>query len=581
MPNVRFPEKLPPFEDLVDLLLFRAQHQPSDTAYIFQDYSPSAASRADEGKDVITYRELVADAQAIAGALQSRGLAGRSVLLLFPSGLDFIRAYFGCLLAGAHGIPLRPPVTPDYRRQLVLISVDSKAGAVLCPQALVPQVKLATEVVPELSGLQILAVEGHGANEASLWQRPRVARDGIALIQYTSGSTGVPKGVVVSHTNLLHNEAAIQEAFGHDETTIVVGWLPMFHDMGLIGNVLQPLYMGVPAILMDPHAFLQKPVRWLQLISKYRATTSGGPNFGYDLCVDRISDEDKLGLDLSSWTLAFSGAEPVRMSTLRRFHEAFEGVGFKKQSFYPCYGLAESTLFVTGIDKPALPTSLQLDPNALAENRVRGAAAEGSLIELACCGYPRKSQTVRIVDPQTCQPCADDQVGEIWLAGDSIAAGYLGREELTRDVFRAALSVDDGRRYLRTGDLGFTRNGQLYVSGRLKDLIIIRGRNHYPQDIEATASNAHPWLRSDFGVAFSVEQEGEERLVLVYQLKADMLEASRAPTLLGDLRAAIVREHGLQLHDLVFTKSVPKTSSGKLQRSRCRAMYESGGLQRV
>jgi acyl-CoA synthetase (AMP-forming)/AMP-acid ligase II len=567
-----------PTVSLVNLLLNRAERQPQDLAYVFHDYSPRAAPCA---REVLTFGELVFDAKTIAGMLQARRLRGHSVLLLFGSGLDFIRAYCGCLLAGAHAVPLRPPMTPDYVSQLAVIAKDAHAKGIVCPAALAPRVSALLDVDEALRGVQLITIEERNEADAP-WLHPGVRGEDIALIQYTSGSTGVPKGVVVSHSNLLRNEEAIREAFGHDKNTIVAGWLPMFHDMGLIGNVLQTLYLGVPSILMDPLAFLQKPVRWLQLITQYRATTGGGPNFGYDVCVNRIKPEEIDQLDLSSWSLAFSGAEPVRMTTIQRFCAAFGRAGFRSEAFYPCYGLAEATLFVAGIDKPAAPSSLVVDTASLAGNQVCDGLDPTSRTELVSCGYPRKG-VLRIVDPNTFRVCQDNQVGEIWLAGECVALGYLNRLDLTHDVFRARLSDDEGNAYLRTGDLGFLRDGQLYVSGRIKDLIIIRGMNHYPHDIEATALSAHDWLRPSCGAAFSIEHEGEERLVLVYELKPVSLSSLEADELVGRVRSAIAKEHGLNLHDLVLVgpRAVPKTSSGKLQRRRCRALYEAGSLRRL
>ncbi|HET8932549.1 MAG TPA: fatty acyl-AMP ligase [Polyangiales bacterium] len=565
-------------ESLVELVLQRAEHQADRVAYVFHDFSPRAAPDA---REVTTFAELAADAKALASVLQSRGLHGQSVLLLFGSGLDFIRAYLACLLAGSHGVPLRPPLLPDYRQQVLLIAKDANARGVLCAKEIESRVSELFDQDPELSELPILTPDvRHSAD--TMWVDPQVGRDDIALVQYTSGSTGVPKGVVVTHANLLHNEAAIREAFGHNADTVVVGWLPMFHDMGLIGNVLQTLYLGVPSILMDPLAFLQKPVRLLQLISRYRATTCGGPNFGYDLCVQRVQTAELESLDLSSWSLAYCGSEPVRMQTMQRFAAKFAPVGFRLEAFYPCYGLAECTLFVTGIDEKSAPVSLQVDPSALIDNLIREAPRDEG-VAIVSCGYTRERDILRIVDPHTARVCPDGQVGEIWLTGNSVAQGYLHRSDLTDEVFRAVLAESDGRVYLRTGDLGFLRDGELYVSGRVKDLIIIRGTNHYPQDIEETAVRAHDGLRVGCGAAFSVERNGEEQLVLVQEVKRDTFSAEEVRELTACVRAAVARKHGLQLHDLVLVRgrAVPKTSSGKLQRRRCRMLYEAGDLRRI
>ncbi|HWU88072.1 MAG TPA: AMP-binding protein, partial [Kofleriaceae bacterium] len=364
------PDEETAFETLVDVLLEREASQSNDVAYTFCDYAPKVQdANGGPREESTTYGELIRDAKAVAADLQARGLSGHSVILLFTSGLDFLRAYLGCILAGAHATPLRPPVTPGYMQQVAAIAHDAQTKAIMVSGALASRVREACARVPELGAIPVLTVEGRA--RAATWQRPHVGAGDVALLQYTSGSTGLPKGVVVSHANLLHNEAVIRDAFGQDRSSVAVGWLPMFHDMGLIGNVLQPLFLGARGIAFDPGAFVRRPVRWLQLLTKYRATTSGGPNFGYELCIDRVSEEEKRGLDLSHWTLAFSGAEPVRMRTMRRFHQAFADVGFRMEAFSPCYGLAESTLFVTGIEKRSPPSSMVLDAAALAQHQVR------------------------------------------------------------------------------------------------------------------------------------------------------------------------------------------------------------------
>src|SRR6185369_3048198 len=348
-------------------------------------------------------------------------------------------------------------------------------------------------------------------------------------------------------------------AFGQTPESVVVGWLPLFHDMGLIGNVLQPCFVGADCVLMSPAAFLQKPARWLQAIHRFRGTTSGGPNFAYDLCARSVGPEVRAGLDLSSWSVAFNGAEPVRAETLRRFAEAFAPCGFRRSAFVPCYGLAEATLLVTA---------------------ARGAADDSPV----SCGALPSDGEVLVVDPEAGIPSAGEAVGEIWVAGPSVATGYWNRPEETRETFGAVLR--DGRghhlRYLRTGDLGFVRDGELVVTGRLKDLIILRGRNLYPQDVELTAEQAHPALRAGGGAAFSVDEQGEERLVVVFEVGR---EVGRHPgelsTIADAIRRAVAEEHGVRVAGvaLVRTGTIPKTSSGKIRRRECRARHLDGGLE--
>ncbi|MES1244335.1 MAG: amino acid adenylation domain-containing protein, partial [Acidobacteriota bacterium] len=493
----------------------------------------------------------------------------------YPPGLDFVAAFFGCLYAGAVAVPAYPPRSARGQPRLRSIAADCGASAVLTTSTVASRESL-VERVPELSGARWLATDDLDESTGS-WQEPHLTGTDPAFLQYTSGSTAEPKGVVVTHGNLVHNEEVIRRSFGQSESSVVVGWLPLYHDMGLIGNVLQPLWCGGEAILMSPLAFLQRPRRWLEAISRYRATTSGGPNFSYDLCLRKIKEADRQGLDLSSWRVAFSGAEPVRSATMERFAEAFAPYGFRREAFYPCYGLAEATLFVTGGDPGEPFHARPLDPEALAENRV-SVDPEGR--ELVSCGRPAAdpAQRLLIVDPSDLAMgavCPPDRIGEVWISGPGVAAGYWNRPEETARSFGARLADGDGP-FLRTGDLGFVMDGELFVAGRLKDLIILRGRNLYPQDVELTAERSHPALRPGCGAAFGVERDGEERLVVVQEVEsAEGLEA-----MAGAIRQAVAEEHEAAVDDVVLVRrnTVPKTSSGKIQRRACRALYLSGSL---
>ncbi|NEO94729.1 MAG: AMP-binding protein, partial [Moorea sp. SIO3G5] len=408
-----------------------------------------------------------------------------------------------------------------------------------------------------------------------------VTQSSLAFLQYTSGSTGRPKGVMVTHGNIIHNQQLIQTAFGHSEQSIVVGWLPLFHDMGLIGNVLQPMYLGIPCILMPPVAFLQKPIRWLKAISNYRATTSGGPNFAYDLCLKKVQPEQLAFLDLSSWDLAYSGAEPVRAETLKKFGNKFANCGFNYRAFYPCYGMAETTLFATGGAKNKSPViqgvlAGELEQNSVVETEI---SSDESRVFVGV-GRPYLNTTVIIVNPESLTPCEPGQVGEIWVSGESLASGYWNRPEATQETFQAYVANTGEGPFLRTGDLGFQLNGELFVTGRLKDVIIIRGRNHYPQDLELTLENSHPALRSHCSAAFSVERSGEERLVVACELERTYLRNLNTEEVVKILRKAVSEEHDLQLYAVVLLKtgSIPKTSSGKIQRHACRTGFLNGSL---
>ncbi|HYH79591.1 MAG TPA: beta-ketoacyl synthase N-terminal-like domain-containing protein, partial [Longimicrobium sp.] len=404
----------------------------------------------------------------------------------------------------------------------------------------------------------------------------------LAFLQYTSGSTATPKGVMVSHGNLLHNLRLLQEGWRQGDDAVVVSWLPLFHDMGLIGNVLEAVHLGAPCVLMSPAAFLQRPFRWLQAVSRYGATLSGGPNFAFDLAVRRTTPEERAELDLSRWSAAFNGAEPVRRDTMERFHEAFAPCGLRAEALQPGYGLAEATLVVSAgrtLGAPPLYTSFQAA--ALEENRLVEDDGPGAR-DLVGCGRVVGGQTVAIVDPDTRLACEPGRVGEIWLQGPSVAGGYWGRPQETEETFAATLAGGEGGPFLRTGDLGFVHGGELFVAGRAKDLVIVRGRNHYPQDLELTAERAHPGVRAGCGAAFTLDVGGEERLALVCELERQHLRGDHA-AVAAAVRQAVVEEHDVQPHRVVLLKTggITKTTSGKIQRRACRAALLAGELEVV
>jgi acyl-CoA synthetase (AMP-forming)/AMP-acid ligase II len=413
----------------------------------------------------------------------------------------------------------------------------------------------------------------------------------LAFLQYTSGSTAEPKGVMLSHGNLMHNLDMTYHAFGIGPDSRVVIWLPPYHDMGLIGGILQPLYAGTPVILMSPLDFLQRPLRWLQAIARYQAAVSGGPNFAYDLCVRKSTPEQRAALDLSHWQKAFNGAEPIRAGTLTRFATAFAGSGFRPEAFYPCYGLAEATLIVSGGGKAKTPAVTTVQAAALAENHVVPVAAEAEdSLTFVSCGPALGRQEIAIVHPVALSRCPAGQVGEIWLSGPSVAQGYWQRPQDTARTFLAYTADTGEGPFLRTGDLGFLQGGELFVTGRLKDLIIIDGLNHYPQDIEVTVEQSHPLLRPGCSAAFAVNSNGREGVVVVVEVarpkQVAMLQESSAAGFTPDeivksVRRAVAQQHDLRLSEVVLLKAgtVPKTSSGKIQRHACRAGFLSGALE--
>ena len=526
----------------------------------------------------ITYRRLDERARAIGSRLQSLGAAGDRAVLLFPPGLEFITAFIGCLYAGTVAAPVSPP-RPRQLGRLRSIVEDCDPAVVLTDRQILPRLRSFMADAPWLAALPTLSVNEIGEDEAADWRRPEVGKDSLAFLQYTSGSTSTPKGVMVSHGNLLDNGERLRSSCGHREGDTFVSWLPVYHDMGLIGMVLQTVFAGAFTVLMPPVSFVQRPLRWLHAISQFGASYSGGPNFAFDLCSSRAEGGDLEGIDLGCWKTAFNGAEPVRAETLERFARVFSPYGFRREALFPCYGMAETTLVVSG-GSPDRPTLETFDASKLSEKRVAAAEPATGARTLVGCGLPVGGHEVAIVDPEDCRPCAGDRIGEIWISGPSVTQGYWRRPEATAETFGATLLGRSGRRYLRTGDLGFLSGDQVFVAGRIKDLVIVRGRNHYPQDLELTAEQAHPALKPGCGAAFLAEVEGAERLVLVSEVERGF--DGEVEAVAREVRRAIAEEHEVQLHHLVLIRSrIPKTTSGKIQRFATREAWRAGRLRLV
>ena len=575
---------------IVDLLRQRAAYRPHDRAFTFL-----VDGEHDELN--ITYAELDRKARALGAWLIDRGMTGKRALLLYPSGLDFIAAFMGCLYGGAIAVPAYPPRKNRSVERIEAIAADAAASVALTTRDVVDRLENLGATAPSLEHLTWQVDSELPPALADSWDRPDIDGDTLAFLQYTSGSTGTPKGVMLSHENLLHNSLRIMQAFEITRSQSGVFWLPSFHDMGLIGGILVPLYGGKFNVLMSPVAFLQKPLRWLQAISRYRATISGGPNFAYELCVRKTTPEQRAALDLSSWSLAFNGAEPVRAETIDAFCEAFAVSGFRREAFYPCYGLAESTLMVTGGMKfePAVIRSFDA---AAIETGAAAVLPEGQPgRRMVGSGRELDGQDVLIVDPHSCEPLPPGRVGEIWVSGPSVAQGYWNRPEESQATFGAMLAEPDPAApsqavakwrpnpgpYLRTGDLGFFDNGELFVTGRLKDLIIIRGRNHYPQDLELSVEQATSLVRAGSLAAFAVDVEERERVVIVAELERGRRDPAEITAAFETIRSRLAREHEVAAEAIVLVRpnSVPKTSSGKIQRHACRRQFLDGSLDVV
>jgi|CZKU01.1.fsa_nt_gi acyl-CoA synthetase (AMP-forming)/AMP-acid ligase II len=562
----------------MDILLERLQRhavaRPEKVAFTFLSTDAETVSR--------TYRELEARALRYAMHIQHIAAPGERVLLLYPSGLDFIEAFLGCLRAGVVAVPAYPPEASAVKATLPrlrgIVEDCAPSVALAAPEIYERRAALCREE-PVLGTMRWASVSDDDGSTVEAWLPP-VAASAPAFLQYTSGSTARPKGVVVSHRNIVANHRFIESQCGLGPEDVCVGWLPLYHDMGLIGNVLLTIYTGMSCVWMSPLRFLHQPARWLRAISQYRGTYSGGPNFAYDLCASRVRPEQSAGLDLRSWRVAFNGAEPIRAETLERFAGRFAGEGFRRESFFPCYGLAENTLMVSGsLGKPTLKT---LDRRAYETGQVVDSTGDaGAGLVVVASGSWDSATRVEIVEAETGELCPPGRVGEIWVAGASVAEGYWGAPESTLATFGRRLLGAGEASFLRTGDLGFLADGQVYVTGRSTDVIIARGRKIHAEDVEATVLAYDPALRPGSVAAFGFETGGEDQLVVVVAI--DLKRAAAVPHLLGAIRQCVSEVHETPPHAILLVRpgSFPKTSSGKIQRSACKKAFFDRSFQVV
>jgi 8-amino-7-oxononanoate synthase len=559
---------------LVELLDYRAAGKPDDVVFRFIN-----GDGTEDGS--LTFAELRARAHAIAAALAAHVAPGDRVVLLVPPGLEYVSAFFGTLCAGAIAVPAYPPNPRRADPRVTGIIADCGARVALVGEAFAARLDGWLALSPGLERLTWLDASAAARPTAVSTIAADVAPDSLAMLQYTSGSTGEPRGVMVSHANLLHNSAIIHRVSEHRPGDNGVFWLPPFHDMGLIGGILQPLYAGLSAALMTPATFLQRPLRWLEAMARYGATTSGAPNFAYDLCVDRVPEEERRRLDLSAWRTSFNGAEPVRADTIARFTEAFAVSRLRRDVILPSYGLAEGTLFVAGGPPQREPTVVTASRRALESGEVSEPAADDDVTLLVASGHPADEQTIAIVDPDSGEPCAPGAIGEIWVSGSSVARGYWNRPLETAAAFDATLTGTAGR-FLRTGDLGTLVRGELVVTGRLKDLVILHGRNYYPHDIEIAAERSHPSLRAGFSAAFAVPGASGDVLALVLEVSRHH-KADDDADLFQAVRTELAEAVGIVPEEIVLVRqnTIPRTSSGKIQRRACRAALLDGSLEVV
>ncbi|MEV6168027.1 fatty acyl-AMP ligase [Streptomyces sp. NPDC051954] len=570
----------------VELMCARAAEHGDRIALIFS-VDPLRA----EADEALTYGELDRAARRVAALLQDRFAVGDRLLILHPSGPGFARSFLGCLYAGMVPVPAPPPDGRQRRQgdRLAAIARDAGAAGALADgtdrEALVSWAK-----EQELWGVTVLAPHAagdaaedsaeNGLPAASRWRPPPADPHALAFLQYTSGSTDDPKGVMVDHANLLANAEILAAISGMSADGPVGGWLPLYHDFGLIGLLLTPLVLGGRSVLMPPTAFLKRPHTWLTLIDRHDIDFSPAPNFAYDLCLQRITDEQSARLDLSRWRCAVNGAEPVQAATVEAFTRRFAAAGLRPEAMLPGYGMAETTLVVSG-DRPARPAVITEVDAAAFERGELLSPAPGTPVHRIVSSGPAEHLDVRIIDADAGRTLPDGRVGEIWVRGPNVARGYWGRPTETRRVFDA-VTPDGESGFLRTGDLGILHEGELYVTGRTKELIIVRGRNLYPQDLEAATREAHPALERGVGAAFSVPVP-EEEVVLVRECRVDPI-APVAPDELARVAASVrdrlTRDAGVPAHNIVLVPpgTVARTTSGKIQRRLLRRRFLDGEL---
>ncbi len=550
-----------------DVVFSHAKHKGDALACIFQTHGVETAKK-------LNYRELNELVLQRAQLLLHRGYMGQPVALLFSNGLDFVVNFLACLASGVIAVPLNLSRNAQQMERTVAILDDAGVETILTTAAAKIQLEQQLQEIPELSERSWTWIDEHQLEPTDI-TLPVISPEQLALIQYTSGSTSAPKGVMVSHGNIVENQKAIQEAYNHQEGLIAGGWLPQFHDMGLIGHMLQPLFLGGTYVFMPPMNFVQRPRRWLELISHYRIHTSASPNFGYKHCVKCIKDrEDISHLDLSCWQVALNGSEPIDIDTMKSFSAKFQRYGFEPKAFSPCYGLAETTLFVSGGPRNTGAQTLTLDKEAFESGRVKETEKGKNIVN---CGLISSHLKVRIVDPESMEVCKQGEIGEIWVSGSSVTQGYWKNTQKTQECFHAQLRHPDGKYYFRTGDMGFIHKGMLFMTGRIKEILIVHGRNLYPYDIECTCNNYHYAAGNNGASVFNIDKGGESKLAAIVEIKRKAFDQCDCNTMKNDLQESVMNIHNVVFDELILVKpgTIPKTTSGKIKRTACRDLIGS------
>ena len=561
---------------LCDLLRHRAEEQSGDRAYVF-------LSDRGEEIDSLTFLELHRRARAVAVDLVTRAPPGGRVLLVFLQGLDYVVGFFACILAGLVPVPVMPPRRNSSRDATTNIIADCEPKIALTNREFACSARGSALKGFTGAGIECVLLSELGRaspNEPPILPIP--TSSDIAFLQYTSGSTSAPKGVMVSHGNLMDNLEMIHTAFGNTRHSTYVSWLPLYHDMGLVFNAFTSLYAGALCVLLAPVTFMRRPMTWLHAIHSYRAEVAGGPNFAFDLCVDRMTAEQTAGLDLSCWRSAPIAAEPVRHDTIRRFAAAFEPFGFSARAMYPCYGTAEATVMISGRLRGLGPTTFTVSRTCLQQNEVKVPTTIEDRQILVGCGGSLGREEIAVVDPDSCKRLGTNRVGEIWVRGPNVALGYWKNEGATASTFRAAIDGEPGNNWLRTGDMGFLDTvGELFITGRIKDVLIIRGMNHYPQDIEATVQSAHPALRRNCGATFmATDGQDRQKVVVVQEVERTHRHDIDPSKIASLIREAVANEHEVAVRHVLLVRpgSLPKTTSGKIQRGLTRQLWLERGL---